>query len=96
MMDVPVPRSGLHCAKCNGSTIVIDSRGGRNDTSGSYIRRRRKCTDCDSRFTTFESASLQHAAVLEHLGGHTDAVRQHMKAIETNIREIDILMRHRR
>jgi hypothetical protein len=40
---------GLRCPSCGGACIVVDSR-----PSGDAHRRRRKCLDCDSRFTTFE------------------------------------------
>ena len=40
------------CPFCNADdTAVIDSR---RNSEGSSIRRRRKCSKCDSRFTTYE------------------------------------------
>lgn len=46
--------SGIQCPTlfCGGQTIVADSRP--TGKHGSAIRRRRKCTRCLTRFTTFE------------------------------------------
>ncbi|MEX0874173.1 MAG: transcriptional regulator NrdR [Actinomycetota bacterium] len=42
----------MHCPFCSGSdTRVIDSR---DTESGAAIRRRRECSTCEQRFTTFE------------------------------------------
>ena len=44
------------CPFCNAEdTAVIDSR---RNAEGSSIRRRRKCTSCDSRFTTYEKSEI--------------------------------------
>jgi transposase-like protein len=40
---------GLRCPSCGGACAVVDSR-----PSSDAHRRRRKCLDCDYRFTTFE------------------------------------------
>lgn len=40
---------GVQCPKCNGESCVIDSRDG--ETSR---RRRRKCSECGHRYTTYE------------------------------------------
>ncbi len=46
----------MHCPFCSHEeTKVIDSRLA---ADGRQIRRRRKCGDCEERFTTFESAEL--------------------------------------
>lgn len=51
----------MHCPFCDQSdTKVVDSRLA---GEGSQIRRRRECTECSERFTTFESAEL----VMPHL-----------------------------
>lgn len=44
-------RSTIMCPKCAIPTQVIDSRG----TSENEVRRRRKCSDCGQRFTTYET-----------------------------------------
>ena len=44
------------CPFCNEEdTAVIDSR---RNAEGSSIRRRRKCSKCDSRFTTYEKSEI--------------------------------------
>ncbi len=46
----------MHCPFCSHEeTKVIDSRLA---ADGRQIRRRRRCVDCEERFTTFESAEL--------------------------------------
>ena len=46
----------MHCPFCNTTdTKVIDSR---LVAEGNQVRRRRECTSCSERFTTFESAEL--------------------------------------
>lgn len=44
--------SGVHCPICQrAETKVVDSRSA---DSGAAIRRRRECTSCEQRFSTFE------------------------------------------
>ena len=44
------------CPFCNKEdTAVIDSR---RNAEGSSVRRRRKCSKCDSRFTTYEKSEI--------------------------------------
>ena len=86
--------TGIVCLQCSGATLVTDSRQGRGDDSKSYTRRRRKCVDCDFRFTTFESTSLKHRAVSRNMQQHIDAVDILMRAVRQHLSEIEILMRH--
>lgn len=39
----------MNCPKCNSKTIVIDSR-----QKTEYKYRRRKCTECNAKFSTYE------------------------------------------
>jgi len=56
----------LKCAFCGAfDTQVIDSRVSED---GSTIRRRRKCSACDKRFTTFETAELSMPQVVKTNG----------------------------
>ena len=44
------------CPFCNAEdTAVIDSR---RNSEGSSVRRRRKCSKCESRFTTYEKTEI--------------------------------------
>lgn len=56
----------MRCPFCgNIDTQVKDSRPSED---GSTIRRRRHCTQCDSRFTTFERVQLRDLVVLKKNG----------------------------
>lgn len=56
----------MHCPYCREpDTRVVDSR---LVSEGSQIRRRRECTRCQERFTTFESAELLMPAVVKRDG----------------------------
>lgn len=53
----------MHCPFCNADdTKVIDSR---LVGEGYQVRRRRQCTDCNERFTTFEVAELIMPSVIK-------------------------------
>lgn len=43
----------MFCIKCNEKTIVTDSRVGLHNS----LRRRRKCLNCQEKFTTYEVLS---------------------------------------
>jgi transcriptional repressor NrdR len=54
----------MHCSKCGkDESKVIESR----DT-GSSIRRRRECTSCGNRYTTYERIERPNLAVLKTSG----------------------------
>lgn len=56
----------MHCPFCNTEdTKVIDSR---LISEGAQIRRRRECTSCNERFTTFETAELLMPKVIKRNG----------------------------
>ena len=56
----------MKCPFCgNGDTQVKDSRP---SDDGSTIRRRRYCTACNSRFTTFERVQLRELVVIKKNG----------------------------
>ena len=57
----------MKCPFCGcADTQVVDSRVSED---GSSIRRRRRCTSCDKRFTTFETAEVRMPQVVK-TGGH--------------------------
>ena len=59
----------MHCPFCGmQDTKVIDSR---LVAEGASVRRRRECTDCKERFTTFETAELIMPRVIK-----TDGTRE--------------------
>lgn len=60
----------MKCPFCNADdTQVIDSRV--ND-EGDSIRRRRRCSSCDKRFTTYETADLRLPQVIKGNGNRED------------------------
>lgn len=60
----------MKCPFCNGSdTQVIDSRV---SEEGDTIRRRRRCTACERRFTTYERVELSMPAVVKRNGTRTE------------------------
>jgi transcriptional repressor NrdR len=70
----------MKCPFCSAQeTQVIDSRA--ND-EGDQVRRRRKCTVCHKRFTTYENAELRMPTVVKSSGQREDYSR---KKIEMSI-----------
>ncbi|MCI8499958.1 MAG: transcriptional repressor NrdR [Clostridia bacterium] len=56
----------MRCLFCNGTeSKVIDSRSADDDTS---IRRRRECTGCGRRFTTYETIEITPVLVVKSDG----------------------------
>mgnify|MGYP005990403177 FL=1 len=60
----------MKCPFCStADTQVIDSRV---NEAGDSIRRRRKCQQCEKRFTTYESADLGLPVVVKQDGKRED------------------------
>ncbi len=56
----------MHCPRCNSTdTSVIDSRLAED---GRAVRRRRECTKCSHRYTTFERQELSSLIVIKRDG----------------------------
>ncbi len=53
---------GLHCPRCGGECSVVDSRASRLGDIPT-IARRRRCDNCDHRWSTYELAATAIAAV---------------------------------
>ena len=67
----------MKCPFCgDADTQVIDSRV--ND-EGDSIRRRRKCSACDKRFTTYETADLQLPQVVKTNGTREEFSRDKLR-----------------
>ena len=63
----------MRCPFCGtDDTQVVDSRV--ND-EGNSIRRRRRCSECDKRFTTYESVELTFPQVVKQNGKREDFSR---------------------
>ncbi len=67
----------MKCPFCGATdTQVIDSRV--ND-EGDSIRRRRRCTGCDKRFTTYETAELHMPQVVKQNGTREEFSRDKLR-----------------
>ena len=68
----------MRCPKCTKTDDkVIDSRSIRN---GEVIRRRRACTQCGHRYTTYEEVVKDILTVLKRDGRHEDFSRPKLRA----------------
>jgi transcriptional repressor NrdR len=64
----------MRCPKCGcQEDKVIDSRASRE---GATIRRRRECTQCSHRFTTYEEVEREGLMVLKRDGRHEEFSRE--------------------
>ncbi len=60
----------MHCPFCNHSdTQVMETRVSED---GRSIRRRRRCEQCDKRFTTYERVELTLPAIVKHDGSREE------------------------
>ncbi|RXZ45353.1 transcriptional regulator NrdR [Crenobacter cavernae] len=60
----------MKCPFCGGNdTQVVDSRV---SDDGASIRRRRRCADCDKRFTTYETADVRMPQVVKTSGQRSE------------------------
>ena len=55
----------MRCPYCQGESAVIDTRELDN---GDTIRRRRRCKECDRRFTTYERAEAVNVTIVKKHG----------------------------
>lgn len=62
----------MKCPECNGETGVKDSRPGPENS----IRRRRKCFECEHRFTSFELSKEQIQMIRAPLKMHVGELRR--------------------
>lgn len=60
----------MKCPFCKGhETQVVDTR---ESEEGDSIRRRRRCTSCEKRFTTYETVELRMPQVVKHNGTRSE------------------------
>ncbi len=68
----------MHCPFCShDDTQVMETR---TTDSGDSIRRRRRCPQCERRFTTYERIELQMPTVLKSRGARADYDRAKVEA----------------
>ena len=62
----------MKCPFCqHEDTQVLDTRV---SEEGDSIRRRRRCTSCDKRFTTYERIELSMPVIVKKNGSRTDSI----------------------
>jgi transcriptional repressor NrdR len=90
----------MHCPFCGAQeTKVYDSRLA---PEGDQVRRRRECTSCSARFTTFETAELQFPRVIKTDGArenfNQDKVRSGIqRALEkrpVSVEDVELALNH--
>lgn len=76
----------MKCPFCGTTdTTVVDTRI--ND-EGDVVRRRRRCTRCDKRFTTYERADVQLPLVVKKNGARVPFARDKLRAsLELSLRK---------
>ncbi len=76
----------MKCPFCGTTdTTVVDTRI--ND-EGDVVRRRRRCTGCDKRFTTYERADVQLPLVVKKNGARVPFSRDKLRAsLELSLRK---------
>ncbi len=68
----------MKCPFCGDqNTQVVDTR---ENEDGDTVRRRRRCSACDKRFTTYERVELQLPLVVKKNGSRTEYDRDKLKA----------------
>src|SRR6266545_3720457 len=55
----------MNCPRCESSTAILETR---KADSGAALRRRRECSSCGHRFTTYERAVPETLAVIKRDG----------------------------
>ena len=55
----------MNCPRCDSPTAILETR---KADGGSALRRRRECTECAHRFTTYERAVPEAAVVIKRDG----------------------------
>lgn len=90
----------MHCPFCGAQdTKVYDSR---LTPEGDQVRRRRECTSCSSRFTTFEKAELQFPRVIKTDGARENfnedkvraGIQRAMEKRPVSIEDVDLALNH--
>ena len=68
----------MRCPKCGcQEDRVVDSRASRE---GATIRRRRECTACNHRFTTYEEVEREGLVVIKHDGRREEFSREKLQS----------------
>jgi transcriptional regulator NrdR family protein len=80
------------CSSCGSRTEVVDSR-----SSGQTIRRRRVCTGCQGRMTTYETTDKPGSRVEGEAKQIIDSLTEELKALrEENVKLRKAIKRRKR
>lgn len=81
----------MHCPYCrHNDTQVMETRV---SDDGSAVRRRRRCTACDRRFTSYERAEIDLPVIVKRDGTRTDFIAAKLRAsmmLALRKRDVDI------
>lgn len=68
----------MRCPYCSHTeTQVVETR---ESDEGDVVRRRRKCTGCDKRFTTYERAEIALPAIVKRSGARVEFSPEKLRA----------------
>jgi transcriptional repressor NrdR len=71
----------MRCPYCSHTeTQVVETR---ESDEGDVVRRRRKCTGCDKRFTTYERAEIALPAIVKRSGARVEFSLEKLRASMT-------------
>jgi transcriptional repressor NrdR len=65
----------VNCPRCDASTAILETRR----TDGNALRRRRRCSDCGHRFTTYERAVPEVLQVVKRDGARQPFDREKLR-----------------
>ena len=89
----------MNCPRCDSSTSTLETR---KADGGSAVRRRRQCTGCGHRFTTFERAVPETLEVIKRDGGRQPFDREKLRSglvrashkRDVDPRDLDLIVDH--
>jgi transcriptional repressor NrdR len=67
----------VNCPRCDSPTTILETR---KADGGSALRRRRECTECGHRFTTYERAVPEALEVVKRDGHHQPFDREKLRS----------------
>ena len=79
----------MKCLKCAGVTRTLETR---EDNLGVTLRRRRECTECKTRFSTFEINERLFSTIQAYLGPHVKGVRTQWALTERDKKIVERVM----
>jgi len=89
----------VNCPRCDSPTSTLETR---KADGGSALRRRRQCTECGHRFTTYERAVPETLEVIKRDGGRQPFDREKLRSglvrashkRDVDPRDLDLIVDH--